>query len=424
MKLPIGIQTFSKIREKNMLYVDKTQHIWQMLESADYLFLSRPRRFGKSLLVSTLRELHEGNRQLFEGLWIEEHWDWTRKHPVIHLQFSKMDYQAKGLEAAIVEELQENAKRLGVELKPNSAKSSLRYLIENASVLGEVVVLVDEYDKPIIDYLEDLEQARTNRQILKNFYSVLKDSDPYLKLVFITGVSRFSKTGIFSDLNNMINLTLDPYAETLLGITASEIETHFKDRIEEIAQLKEISIEEVNTQMKTWYNGYSWGGSERVYNPFSLLSFMRTSKFDNYWFETGTPTFLIKLLRKNRQYKIEEIAVPDNILSGYDLEYINPTTILFQTGYLTIKKRMPNSVYLLDYPNQEVKISLEGYLLDAFAHDRLQRGKAKALQIATALEAGNIEEVIRLLNATFATIPNQLWQKENEAFYHALIHLT
>ncbi|MEM8528263.1 MAG: AAA family ATPase [Bacteroidota bacterium] len=424
MKLPIGIQTFSKIRDRDMVYVDKTQEIWNMLESARYLFLSRPRRFGKSLLVSILKELHEGNRSLFEGLWIEPYWDWSRNHPVIHLQFSKIDYQAKGLGAALVEELQENAKRLGVELKPDSAKSSFRYLIEKASVLGKVVVLVDEYDKPIIDYLDDLEQAKAHRQILKNLYSVLKDSDPYLELVFITGVSRFAKTGIFSDLNNIVNLSLDRYARTLLGITSSEIDTYFHNRIEEIAELKDTTVDEVKTQMKFWYNGYSWGGAERVYNPFSLLNFMRNAEFNNYWYETGTPSFLINLMRENHQYKIEDLAVPDTTLSGYALENLNPTTILFQTGYLTIKERINLGVYLLGYPNQEVKVSLESHLLDAFSYDHTQTSKVKALRIATALQTGDLEPAINTINATFANIPNQLWQKENEAFYHALIHLT
>ncbi|MEM9886826.1 MAG: AAA family ATPase [Bacteroidota bacterium] len=352
MKLPIGIQTFGEIRTEGYLYVDKTAHIHRMIHSGKYFFLARPRRFGKSLLLSTMEALYRGQRALFEGLWIADHWDWSQQYPILHLQFSKLDYQSKGLEAAIVEELQAIAADRGVFLKKDSAKSSFLALIKALSKEAKLVILIDEYDKPIIDYLEELEQAKANRQVFKTFYSVLKDSDPYLKLVFITGVSRFAKTSIFSDLNNLINLSMHPLAANLLGITLQEMEAYFSEKIQFIADQKKISIQLLKQQIKDWYDGYSWDAQQYVYNPFSLLSFFLAERFDNFWFETGTPTFLVNLMRKNYQYRIEDMMASDLALSGYSLEQLNPTTILFQTGYLTIKEQPANGVYLLDYPNK------------------------------------------------------------------------
>ncbi len=424
MKLPIGIQTFSKIREGDYLYVDKTKHIHGIVSGGSYFFLSRPRRFGKSLLLSTMQALYEGRKELFEGLWITEQWDWEKQYPVIHIQFSKSDYQGKGLEAAIIEELKFNATRLGVSLEQTTAKSVFFELITKASKSNKVVVLIDEYDKPIIDYLDDIPQARENRRILKNFYSVLKDSDPYLELVFITGVSRFAKTSIFSDLNNITNLTMHRYAVELLGITQEELTSCFSERIVGLAKEKQLSEEALIAQIRYWYNGYSWDGERKVYNPFSLLSFFIGRDFRNFWFETGTPTFLVNAMREKRMYNIDKIYAGDGMLASYDIENLNITTILFQTGYLTIGSKVGQEMYELVYPNNEVKISLEEYLLNTFRYDNLETGRTKAFFMANAFKANDIEKVVEIVNALFSSIPSNLWQQENEAFYHALTHLT
>lgn len=423
MKLPLGIQDFEKIRREGLLYVDKTEYIHRIVTTGDYYFLSRPRRFGKSLLLSTLRALYEGKKELFEGLWIAEHWNWQDQHNVIHLKFSSQGLRTLGVERAIYAMLKEEAARLGFTLEREGYDVQFRELIEKASTKGKVVVLIDEYDKPIVDWLDEPQQAAENRQILKNFYSGLKDSDPYIELVFITGVSRFAKTSIFSDLNNLTNLTMHPLAAALLGITESELSQYFTERINELAAVLGSDEKSLKSEIKRWYNGYSWDGQTRLYNPFSLLSCFFAKQFDNYWFETGTPTFLVKMMRDTHHFNIEKIKVSDAVLDSYDLENLNPITILFQTGYLTIDQKYRQGIYVLDYPNQEVKISLEERLLNAFAYDQNGSGKVKALALTEALESENIEEFIKIVNATFATIPAELWQKENEAFYHALVHL-
>ena len=428
MKLPVGIQTFAEIREEGYLYIDKTEQINNILTKGKYFFLSRPRRFGKSLLLSTIRSLYECRKDLFEGLWIADKWNWEEKYPVIHVQFASQGIRTLGLEKAITTMFKYLGKQeLDISLENESYDTQFKELIFKAaqnSPTGKAVILIDEYDKPIIDYLDDLPKAKENRQILKNFYSILKDSDPYIELVFITGVSRFAKTSIFSDLNNIMNLTIHPLSLDLLGITQEEVEKHFSDRIEKIAEKSSLRPEALKQEIKHWYNGYSWDGETKVYNPFSLLSYFLTGKFRNFWFETGTPTFLVNAMRERKMYKIEKIRASDATLDGYDIESLNTTTILFQAGYLTINKEVRLGVYELVYPNNEVRISLQEYLLNTYRYDPLQTGKIKALDIAEAFESGEIEQVIETINYLFATIPSNLWQKDNEAFYHALIHLT
>ncbi len=427
MKLPIGIQTFSEIRDRNLLYIDKTKQIHGILTSGKYFFLSRPRRFGKSLLLSTMHSLYEGRKDLFEGLWIADKWNWEKTYPVIHIQFASQGYRTIGLEKAVFQMIEQVAKFLNISLESEGFSSRFKELIQKAaenSPSKKAVVLIDEYDKPIIDYLDDIPQATENRKILKSFYSVLKDSDPYLELVFITGVSRFAKTSIFSDLNNLQNLTLDETAVDLLGITYQEVEQYFTERLHFLAQKKKTTFDDLHEQMRYWYNGYSWDGALKVYNPFSLLSFMKAGQFQNYWFETGTPTFLINLMVNRKVFQIENLRVPDTTLSSYDIEYLQTPTLLFQTGYLTILRTYPMGVYELTYPNKEVKMSLEEHLLNKYTNDTSGKGRVHALQIAEYFKTEEIEQVIKTINGVFATIPYQLWQKDNETFYHALIHLT
>jgi hypothetical protein len=353
MKYPIGIQDFRKLREGGHIYVDKTQEIYNILEGGSHFFLSRPRRFGKSLLLSTMKELYSGSRALFKGLWIEDHWDWEeRQQPVIWLRFASFNYKYNNLKAAIQEGVEKAAEDLGVEMEQGASIHPLQHLIQKAhhKYGRKVVLLIDEYDKPIIDYLDAPEKAEANRDTLKWFYSILKDSDPYLELVFITGVSAFSKVSIFSDLNNLYNLSLVAPARTLLGITQNELEHYFKE------PLAKVDKEEV----RRWYNGYSWGGTEKVYNPFSILSFFRGGgEYRNFWFETGTPTFLVKEMKKRHHFNLRDTLATQHDLSSFDLRNLQPIPILFQTGYLTIKKYVPEDlIYTLDYPNQEVRHSL------------------------------------------------------------------
>ena len=415
MKYPIGIQDFRKIREEHFVYVDKTEQIFRVLENGQYFFLSRPRRFGKSLLLSTIKELYQGQKALFEGLWVEDQWDWEDIHPVIWLKFSSQGTGTLGLEKAIHNMLEEAAQGLGLSLPDTSYDQKFKSLIKQAGKQQKVVLLIDEYDKPIIDYLDDIEQAEVNREILKNFYSIVKDSDPFLELVFITGVSAFSKVSIFSELNNLENLTLSRYAYTLLGITQTEIEQFFPEQWKAVDQ----------ERMRAWYNGYSWGGDERLYNPFSLFRFFKENfDYQNFWFETGTPTFLVKEMRKHRYYDVEQAEASPEQLTSFHAGALDPISVLFQTGYLTIDHfDQTFRQYVLRYPNQEVRFSMHQYLLLVYQDKYSGNALAPVAAMARALAVKDIEKVMNTINSLFASIPYELWQKENEHFYHALVHL-
>jgi len=424
MKYPIGIQDFRKIREEGFVYVDKTEQIFRILKNGQYFFLSRPRRFGKSLLLSTLKELYSGQKALFEGLWIEDQWDWTSTHPVIWLKFSSQGTGTLGLEKAIHNMLDEAAQILGVRLPETSYDQKFKSLIQQTGKEQKVVLLVDEYDKPIIDYLDDMEQAEANRAVLKNFYSVIKDSDPYLELVFITGVSAFSKVSIFSELNNLSNISLHRYTDTLLGITQKEMEAYFSEPLRHIAEVEHMPVESLMDKVRLWYNGYSWNGTDRLYNPFSILRFLDAQAFQNFWFETGTPTFLVKEMRKHGYYNVEQVEATPEQLTSFHVGALDPIGVLFQTGYLTIDHfDKIFQQYILRYPNQEVRFSMQQHLLLVYQDKYPGNALAPVVAIAKALAVGDIEQVVATLNGAFASIPYDLWQKENEHFYHALVHL-
>lgn len=362
-KYPIGLQDFGKIRKEGYLYIDKTQSIHRLIDSGNYYFLSRPRRFGKSLMLSTIKEIFSGNKELFEGLWIYNQWNWEQKHPVIHLRLSKLDYQKLGLYEALNIEMGILAKGLGLELEESHLKGRFEELIRKASANGRVVILIDEYDKPITDYLEDLAKVEENRSVFKSFYSVLKDADQYIRLLLITGVSRFSKVSIFSDLNNLYDITLNPHYATLMGITQQELESDFKEEIH-VLQEKQADILQ---KLKEWYNGYSWDGTSKVYNPFSVLNYMGSGRIQNFWFQTGTPTWLVNLMRHNREFELENLRIGENALSSFNVEHIASLPVLFQTGYLTIKNYDEETrLYELGYPNKEVEESLTDALLSAY----------------------------------------------------------
>lgn len=426
LKYPIGIQDFREIRTRGYLYLDKTAHICRLLTEGKYYFLSRPRRFGKSLLVSTIKEIYQGSRDLFEGLWIEKNWDWSKQHPVVHLPFSSMNYQKLGLAAALSKEIEAIAVGFSIPLKNQELKDQFRELLQKlAQTQGRVVLLIDEYDKPIVDYLEAPEQAKINREILKQFYSVLKDADPYLEFVFITGVSKFSKVSIFSDLNNLKDLSINEQYNNLLGATQQELESQFKARLHEIAAFRKTEYDALITQVKNWYNGYNWGGADTVYNPFSLLNFLQDGQFNNYWFATGTPTFLVERMRSEGRFQWDtDEFVALLALASFDIEHIELPTILFQTGYLTLSElNIMEGWCKLDYPNQEVKASLEQLMLGAFQH-RIGSGLPTVLQLRQALELNNLERVVEIINTAFADIPSDLWKGATELHYHALVHLS
>ena len=418
MKYPIGIQDFRELREGGYVYVDKTEYLHRIIEGGKYFFLSRPRRFGKSLLLSTLYELYRGNRELFEGLWIDSHWDWEKmQRPVIWLKFSSFKYKGNDLKQAIQEGIEEFAAGLNITLDHGAYVNPLQDLIRKAhDQYGQrVVLLIDEYDKPIVDYLDEPGQAEANRDTLKWLYSILKDSDPYLELVFITGVSAFSKVSIFSDLNHLYNLSLVAPARTLLGITQEELEHYFAKPLETVDK----------EEVRRWYNGYSWGGTEKVYNPFSILSFFRGGgEYRNFWFETGTPTFLVKEMKKRSYFNLRNTLATQHDLNSFNLRNLQPIPILFQTGYLTIKHYEPaDLVYTLDYPNQEVRHSLQEVLLKEYLDYPSENPVPKVLRMRDALREGDLKEVFQIINAAFSEIPYDHWKGQTEHFYHAVVTL-
>ena len=365
-KYPIGLQSFQAIREGGFLYIDKTEMIHRLVTSGKYYFLSRPRRFGKSLLVDTVEELFNGSRELFEGLWIADQWDWSKTNPVIHLSFADIGVRTLGLEAALFRGLAENADRLGVSLTNTSYDQQFKELIEKVAPQGQVVILIDEYDKPIIDFLNDPATVDANRAMMKSFYSVLKGQDRHIRFLLLTGVSRFSKVSLFSDLNHLEDITLGRQFSSLVGISQIELEHAFAPEIEEMI------VEDPNIveKIRQWYNGYTWGGTETLYNPFSLLNFMKSREFQNFWFQTGTPAFFYDMIQRNPALEFPNGEVesgPEGLIDLFNQqseyggpESIVPTTLLFQTGYLTIKQYNPEAgFYVLDFPNKEVRQSMQ-----------------------------------------------------------------
>ena len=369
-RLPIGIQTFRKIRNADCYYVDKTALIRQMIDQGDYYFLSRPRRFGKSLLLDTLHELFDGNEALFRGLAIYPHWSWDadQRHPVIRISFGGKYNEPGELEGDIIEQLEQVERHHGLvpATASNTGPRRLRNILDRLHhhTGREVVVLVDEYDKPILDVLEDPERAKMNRDYLRGFYGILKDSARDIRFVFLTGISMFSNVNLFSGLNNLENISLDPRYSTLCGYTDRDLDTVFA------AELPGLDRDEI----RRWYNGYRWLGEEKVYNPFDVLLLFRGRKFEPYWFRTGTPTFLYRELVKREisPMALEHRTADRELVSTFDITDYSIDALLFQTGYLTItgeEQRSSQTRYRLDYPNHEVELSLSQGLLRYMTED-------------------------------------------------------
>ncbi|MFT3812833.1 MAG: ATP-binding protein [Acidovorax sp.] len=407
-KLPIGIQTFAKIREDGAYYyVDKTPLALRLIGQGTHFFLSRPRRFGKSLFLDTLKELFEGHEALFKGLYAEQHWDWSVKYPVLRFSFGGgVLGSAADLQASLHFQLSEHERRHALAQRYPDARSRFAHLIRHlAETTGQrVVVLVDEYDKPILDRIEDRERALEIREGLKDFYSVIKDSDEYVRFAFLTGVSKFSKVSLFSGLNNLQDITLDERYSSLCGYTDADVDTVFAPELEGLDR----------EEIRRWYNGYNWTG-EPVYNPFDLLLLFDRRHFRPWWFETGTPTFLLKLLTERRQFTpdLESIVAPETLLSTFDVDTIPTEALMFQAGYLTIARAdyFPGQLELqLRYPNQEVKSSLNGSLLNA-----LCGGFAPARspnRLYALLRANDLAGMQALFHAFFASIPHD-WHRNN-----------
>ena len=373
--LSTGRQSFRDLREDNCIYVDKTQLLHTLVTQGKMYFLSRPRRFGKSLLVSTLAELFKGSRELFTATWVEDKWDWTQKSPIIHISFASVAYKKQSLDAGIEQLLLKFYKEHNLDAEGETDIGLLfANLIKKISEKqGRVVILIDEYDKPLIDYLEfnKIEQAKENQETLANFYAGLKDCDDFIRLLFITGVSKFTKMSLFSKLNNLTDLTVSPKFSTLTGYTREEVEHYFEDYIQEtLSVLTDYNRTELLEKMRVWYNGYSWDGKTRMYNPYDILLFFFHQDFQSFWFGTGTPKFLVDRMLQQNFYQIEDIEADLNFLDEYSLDNLEITSLMFQGGYLTIKEKKEDGELLLSYPNQEVKDALYSLLISNMGKPR------------------------------------------------------
>jgi hypothetical protein len=409
-KLPSGIQTFARIREDNYYYVDKTAFALRMIEEGTAYFLSRPRRFGKSLFLDTLAELFAGNEPLFQGLYCHEKWDWNTRYPVIRISFGAgiSGGQGAALAGRIREILKENSQRLGLMLEEASIAGQFSQLILQAEAkFGQrVVVLVDEYDKPILDNLTSPDLAREMRDGLRNLYSVIKDQDAHIKFAMLTGVSKFSKVNIFSGLNNLADITLSPDFSSICGYTDTDVDTVFAP---EIAGLD-------RDEIRHWYNGYNWRG-EAVYNPFDLLLLFKEREFRSFWFETGTPTFLVDMLTERQVYlpALLKKESSSKLISAFEVGDISTEALMFQSGYLTIageKNLGGNIVFTLGYPNREVRGALTGSILEHWVSDP-QKAEQCSFALYEALEVNDFARIQEIFLALYASIPND-WFRRNK----------
>jgi len=427
--LPIGTAVFRDMIQGGYLYVDKTRYIYELVRMyKGVYFLSRPRRFGKSLMISTLSEIFQGNRELFKGLWIGQQtdYDWTT-YPVIRLNFADEPVQsAASLTEVLTVYLHEIAAYHQVPLDEGPPARQFRELIRQLAERNEeerVVILIDEYDKPILDNLDDLDKAEEIRKVLKGFYGVIKAMDPYIRFVFITGISKFTKVSIFSDLNNLDDLTLQTSMAAALGLTEAEINEHFRAYIDAFAAKEGMTNEAFMDKMRTWYNGFCFApDGENVYNPFSTLLLFKTERFANHWFETGTPNFLIRNGNSDVE-RYEALQVVETAFSIYDIRRLSIVPLLFQTGYLTIKDYdKERQLFTLSYPNYEVRNAFLSNVLDVFSN--LEQGFSVSYlwQLIDALQKQDLEGFFTILRTLYANIDYDL-QLNHEKYYQTIFYL-
>jgi hypothetical protein len=422
-KLPIGIQTFEKIRSDDYLYIDKTEQIKRLIDTGEYYFLSRPRRFGKSVLVSTLQALFEGRKELFEGLYIYDKWDWNTTYPVIKISFSGVARDLDDMKQDVLGILEINQRQLGIKCNnPNDIGGCFKQLIMDAfeKFGSKVVILVDEYDKLIVDNLDQPEVAKQGREVLRDLYTTIKDSDEYIKFAFLTGVSKFSKVSVFSGLNNLEDITLNPDFATICGYTQHDLETDFSEH------LAGVNMDKV----REWYNGYNFLG-EKVYNPFDILLFIKNKcVFDNYWFATGTPSFLIKLIENNNYYipQLDNLKVSKGLIDSYDVDNIALEPILFQSGYLTIESMEmvgAMTMYVLSFPNLETRFSFNDFILGQLTTPGTEKAQLQT-RLFKDLSSADPDALEQTLTALFASIPHNNYTRNTistyEGYYASVVY--
>jgi hypothetical protein len=428
-KLPLGMQDFKEIAGGNYVYVDKTRWILEMLENGKSYFLSRPRRFGKTLTVSTLSYLFKGQKECFKNTFIYDKWDF-KEYPVVKLSMTELNTStAETVEASLKRNLMKIYGEYGLKPDTDDYQAMFSGLIEQlAAKMGPVVVLIDEYDRPILDHMGDRETAKAIRAVMREFYIVIKSTEPLLRLAFLTGLTKITKAGIFSTLNHLEELSTQTRYAAMLGITETELETCFGEHIEAGARQLGLSREDLIARIRDYYDGFSFDGEQFVYNPFSLLNFFREYRLKNYWVESGLPQSLVEYARIHT-LKPEDYLntyMQEGLLTAYEIEEAPPQSFLVQSGYLTFKAFDPDLGYLLGYPNREVRDSFSqlilesAYNIDTLARNNLQR------EIILALRARNFPPVFEAMQRTFANIPGKLYDGQNpfpqrEAYYHTVL---
>ena len=413
-KLPVGLQDFKKLQMHGYLYVDKTRYLYKMAKETTPFFLSRPRRFGKSLTVSTLKYLFQGEKTLFQDTWIYDQWDWNTRFPVVHISMTEVDSSSPDrLEESLYTLLKEIYASFDLVLDVRLVKDAFRRLFSSVyrKTGQRIVLLIDEYDKPILDHLHEPAQAEEIRGVLRNFYSTIKDADPFLRFVFITGITKFTKAGVFSTLNNLNDITFKESYATMLGYTQQELEEVFSEHIDaasrKLGQEPYVFLED----LRRYYNGFSFDGQQFVYNPFSVLGFFGDYRYRNYWFESGSPYFLSQYIRTHRIEfdKLTDHPVTESIFSGYEIEKSPPESFLVQSGYLTFKSYDRELGYSLDFPNQEVKDAFNQLiLLNSYELDNHQADAIRAA-IIEGWRSRDFPRIFAQMQQVFSAIPYPLY---------------
>ena len=417
-----SVYNFEKLRQEGYLYVDKTEYIWKLINPAgESYFLSRPRRFGKSLTVSTLKAVFEGKKELFKGLAIyDKPYDW-KPYPVIHFDFANCDIQsADELIRYLNNQLSDIANLFNLQLRGDLLSVRFENLINDIAVNGNVVILVDEYDKPILNNISN-QCVNEILNVLKGFYSNIKKAEGKLRFVFVTGVSKFCHVSLFSDLNNLTDITMDARYATMFGYTQEELEANFADKISAIANGQDIDA--FKSKIKEWYNGFRFEeNAKTVYNPVSLAKFFENGgKFNNYWFSTGTPSFLMELA-KQKNFDFESSLkepVPQITFNAFEIDNIDPLTLLLQTGYVTIKgteERFGETWYYLDFPNTEVTSAFSAYILNSYAGKTQTDGVRFVSEFATSLVKNDLKRLRKAMESFFAGIPYDVHKKQESTF--------
>lgn len=414
-KYPIGIQSFENIRKEGYLYVDKTALIYQLVQTGKYYFLSRPRRFGKSLLLSTLQAYYEGKKELFEGLAmasLEKDW---KTYPVLLLDLNAQRYDSvDSLTSILNDTLCEWERLYGTQESETTLSLRFKGVIQRAAEKTgrNVVVLIDEYDKPMLQAIHNKELQSSYRNILKAFYGVLKSKDAYLQFALLTGVTKFSKVSVFSDLNNLMDISMDNRYATICGITEQELVTDLGEYIRDLSETLQMSYEDLLRELQERYDGYHFvEDSEGLYNPFSLLNTFARKKLGNYWFETGTPTYLVELLKENH-YPLEHLTYEQataDTLTGIDTVDSSPIPVLYQSGYLTIKDYDSEfETYTLGFPNKEVEEGFTRFLLPYYAHIRSGSSAFHIVNFVKEVRSGDIDGFMKRLQSFFSDTPYEL----------------